>query len=277
MAIHKFESVAALGRAVDAIKDEARTKRIGGVSGNSGLNLKEWTGETFQESIASAINGNTDRVAEAEQLLDRLQTSIEVKTRQWSSAVAGAFPCVPDYLIGHPESMRQLDDASSDTAPLRVFVCTSSTMSMTWEHLKQRGVAILAATMALCQSRPVELWTFTALKGDGDHGECNVLVRINASPLCLSEACVALCSVGYDRNLCMAWGYANDSYDGKYARGVRDNLGNEADCTAACRRLLDADEDDLVIPPSSSDFTKITSDPVGWVQKIINQYTANES
>lgn len=277
MAIHKFESVAALGRAVDAIKDESRTRRTGGISANSGMNLKEWTGETFHESIASAINGNTDRVAEAEKLLDKLQTSIEVKTRQWGSAVAGAFPCVPDYLIGQPESMRQLDVTSSDTTPLRVFVCTSSTMSVEWDHLKQRGVAILAATMALCQSRPVELWTFTTFNGDGDHGECNVMVRINASPLCLSEACVALCSVGYDRNLCMAWGYANDSYHGSYPRDVRDNLGNEADCTAACRRLLGASDDDLVIPPSSCHFTQITSDPVGWVQKIINQYTANES
>ena len=276
MAIHKFASVAALGRAIDALADDPRTKRTGGVSGNSGLNLKEWTGETFRESIDFALYGNTALVAEAERLLDRLQTNLEVRRRQWGSAVAGAFPCVPYYLIGHPESMRRLDDVSSDSAPLRIYVCTSSTMSVDWRHLQQRGIAILAATMALSQTRPVELWTFTSFAGDGEHGEYNLMVPINASPLCLSEACVALCSVGYDRNLAMALGYARDTYDGGWAGSVGRHLHDERASTEACRRLLGAEPDDLVIPMSSSAFTQITADPVAWVQTILNQYTTDK-
>jgi len=272
MATFKFESVAALGRAIDAIEYDPRTKRTGGVSGNSGKNLKEWTGETFRESIDFAMNGNSDKVAEAEKLLDKMQSSIEITSRQWGSAVAGAFPCVPDYLIGHPESMRKLDDCMSDSAPLRIYVCTSSTMSVDWRHLQQRGIAILAATMALSQSRPVELWTFTALNGNGPHGECNVMVRINSAPLCLSEACVALCSVGYDRNLSMAYGYANDTYTGGYARIIKSNLYTESACIEACREMLGASPEDLVIPPSSSNFTEIVSDPVGWVKKTLDTF-----
>ena len=266
MAIHKFESVAAYGRHVKTLLGHSRARDWG----------KSGTGEALAESVEYAINGNTKLVTEAEKLMDKLQTSIEVKSRQWGGAVAGAFPCVPDYLIGHPESMRKLDDCVSDSVPLRVFCCTSSSGAMDWQQLQRRGVAVLAATMALCQSRPVELWTFTPFRGNGQHGECNIMVRVNSSPLCLSEACVALGSIGFDRNLGMTIGYVEDAFDGGWARILKNaGFDDESRTIEACREMLGASENDLIIPPAHASFQQIYSDPIGWVQKILNQYAAS--
>ncbi len=267
MAIHQFESVAAYGRHVKTLLGHRRARDWG----------RSGAGEALAESVEFAIHGNTQLVAEAERLMDKLQTSIEVKSRQWSGAVAGAFPCVPDYLIGQPESMRKLDDCVSESVPLRVFCCTSSSGMMDWRQLQRRGVAVLAATMALCQSRPVELWTFTPFKGNGEHGECNIMVRVNSSPLCLSEACVALGSIGFDRNLGMTIGYVEDAFDGGWARILRDaGFDEESRTIAACREMLGASDHDLIIPPAHDSFKQIYTDPVGWVQKILNHYTASE-
>lgn len=268
MAIHKFESVAAYGRHVKTLLGHTRARDWG----------KSGAGEALAQSVDYAINGNTRLVAEAEKLMGKLETSIEVKSRQWGGAVAGAFPCVPDYLIGLPESMRKLDDCVSDNVPLRIFCCTSSSGVMDWQQLQRRGIAVLAATMALCQSRPVELWTFTPFRGDGEHGECNVMVRVNSSPLCLSEACVALCSIGFDRNMGMTIGYVEDRFDGGWARLLKDaGFNNEEQTIAACREMLGASEADLIIPPAHVNFQQIYTNPVGWVQTILNQYTANET
>lgn len=265
MAIHKFESVADYGRHVKTLLGHRRA-RDWGTSG---------AGESLAESVDYAINGNTKLVGEAERLMDKLQTSIEVRSRQWGGAVAGAFPCVPDYLIGHPESMRKLDDCVSDSTPLRVFCATSSSAGMEWGQLQSRGVAVLAATMALCQSRPVELWTFTPFNGNGAHGECNILVRVNSSPLCLSEACVALGSIGFDRNMGMTIGYVEDSFDGDWARILKTaGFGDEQKTIAACREMLGASDTDLIIPPAHASFKRIYTDPVGWVQEILNQSAA---
>ncbi len=67
---------------------------------------RSWAGETTPESIAFCTNGDTRHVASAELLLSQMDTDLNIKSRQWVSEVCGAFPSVPDYLSGNPESMR---------------------------------------------------------------------------------------------------------------------------------------------------------------------------
>ena len=264
MATYTFESVADFGRAMkrDILKPMYENA--------------QWSGETYAESLDRAINGDTRRVAEAEKILGQVQAEIETVGRQWQNAVAGSIPSVPDYLMGHPESMRQLTSYVSEAAPIRIWVGTNSSASINHEDLRKRGVAVLAAAMALSQSRPVELWTFGTMDGNGKWGECNIKVRLNAAPLDLAEACVALSSIGFDRNLTHNWGFAKDSFTGGWAKVVRGHLGDEAELVAACREMLEADAGDLIVPPSSNKFSEVISNPIGWVQKILASYSCGE-
>jgi hypothetical protein len=120
--------------------------------------------------------------------------------------------------------------------------------------------------MALCQVRPVELWAFTALDGhDEEDGTTNVMCRINSAPLNLSEACYALTNIGYDRNLTHAYGYQHNGYTGGWSSHGHSEKG--------CRAFLKCEANDLVIPPSYVKDEQIVSDPLGWVQAVINKYT----
>ncbi len=179
------------------------------------------------------------------------------------SDVAGVFPSVPDFVAGHPECMRRIEQSNSETAPVRIYVCTTSSAAMPWEALQKRGIAVLAATMALSQSRPVELWVCTSL--DGRHGgTSNIMVRINAAPLNLSEACYALCSIGFDRNL--THGYS------RWLNGFAGGWSMYGHSESGLRRMLDAEPTDLVVPPSFVTDEQIIKDPVGWVRGVLDKY-----
>ena len=263
MATYTFNSVAEFGRAMQSITPKHRDP--------------DWSGETFEKSLEYAIKGDVRMVAEAEKILDKVQANIETTGRQWQNAVVGNIPSVPDYVMGHPESMRRLTTYESEAAPIRIWVGTNSSASINHEDLRKRGVAVLAAAMALSQSRPVELWTFGTLRGNGEFGECNVQIRINAAPLDLAEACVALASIGFDRNLTHNWGFVKDSFDGRWARELQSKLHDEKACIEGCRQMLGAATEDLIVPPSSNKFSEVISDPVGWVQKILASYGQQEA
>ena len=233
---------------------------------------KEWTGEYHEESMERAINGDTSKVPEAEALLEKINSSIELKSRQWETGFIGAFPSIPDFVSGHPECMRTLGESSSETTPVRVFVGTSSSAGVDWKNLQSRGVAILAAVMALARSRPVELWTFTSMDGGGSHssGLSNVMVKVNSNPLRLSEACVALCSIGFDRNLTHNYGRHHNQFEGGWCE--------QGGSLGGCRLVLEglATEHDIIVPPSHLNDEKIIKDPLGWVNDTLARFQTEQ-
>lgn len=225
---------------------------------------KKWSGETPEESLELAETGDTSRVADAEKLVSKLEAHIEINHPSWTTDMVGAFPSVPDYVAGIPENMRRLMDAPSESTPIRIFACTTSSAGMSWEALAKRGTSILAATMGLSQCRPVELWTCTSLHGNDSDGVSNIMVRINAAPLRMSEACHALCSIGFDRNL--THGYA------RWLNGFNGGWSVHGTGEEGLRRMLKAAPTDLVIPPSYYTDDKIITDPVGWVRGVLDRY-----
>jgi hypothetical protein len=230
---------------------------------------KSDTGEDYEESVRYAIGGDTSRVSEAEKLLDKVNAGIELPARQWETAAVGFFPSVPDYLSGHPECMRRIGDAVSEHVPVRIFVCTTSSASMNYKVLEKRGISILAAAMALARSRPVELWTFTAL--DGSHeGTTNIMVRIASNPLMLSEACYALTSIGFDRQLTHAYALKINAYRGGWA-----SFGHSLE---GCKKNLAGlvSEQDIIIPPSFVTDDLIIKDPLAWVNKTLERFQVEQ-
>jgi hypothetical protein len=258
MAHYLYESLAAFGRdAADAYTHAWST------------NLdSSWTGDTWEAALQKALRGDTAKVARAEQLLSKLEANIELKTRQWVGTVAGAFPSVPDYLSGHPESMRRLTELESDQTPLRVFVDIVASASLTADQMERRGIAVLAVAMALTASRPVELWTCSAL--DGADGFTNVMIRIASAPLQLSEACAALCNPATARALLYALCHKLNHHQGGWAKtghteaGLRKMLGTYCQPT------------DLVIKPTHANDEEIIQDPVAWLNQTLKQFSTNQ-
>jgi hypothetical protein len=230
---------------------------------------RSWTGETLHECLKKATGGDESLVGKAETMVDSLEANFETPSRRWSPNVAGAYPNVPDVLAGLPENMRYLEESCSSSSPVRVFVCTTSSAGVDAETLRNRGVAILAFVMLLTRTRPVELWTFTALDGKDEEGASNVMVRIKTDPLCLSEACYALTSVGVDRLLTHSWSKRHNGYTGGWARGFAYNGGAEG--AASVRHLVTDNPIDLVLGPTWHG-DQIVTDPIGWVKDQLAAY-----
>jgi hypothetical protein len=252
----KFESLADFGLEFKKHKIPPQ-----GGSGDS-----SWTGETMRESIELAISGDTSKVAEAESLLEKVNANIEMPARMWQTDVVGFFPSVPDYLSSHPECMRRIGDSVSEHTPIRIFVNTTSSVGMPWKSLQKRGVSILAAVMALARSRPIELWTITSLDGGDSECSSNVMVKINSNPLMLSEACYAICSIGFARNLTYSYAAEFNRFSGGWSNYGYDEGGS--------RKMLKgmAEKEDIVIPPSFLTDELIIKDPLAWVNKTLERF-----
>lgn len=261
MAHFTYESLAAFGRDAGAAKE---------FGAHQGWHDPKWTGDTFDNALNKVLKGDTSKVADADKLLTRLEANIELKTRQWVGAVAGVFPSVPDYLAGHPESMRKLTEQASDQTPLKVFVDIVASCSLTPDQMQTRGTAVLALVMALSSARPVELWTCSALDGADEDGFTNVMIRIASAPLQLSEACAALGNAATARALLYGLGRRLNGFAGGWSRlgsreeDIRAMLG--AHCQPA----------DLVIKPTHANDEDIIKDPVAWLNKTLKRFNATQ-
>lgn len=236
------------------------------------IGLKGWAGETWDEAVAGAVCGRTDHVKAAEALLEQVQCEVPALRSEWLPSRAGAYPVVPEALMGLPEPMRRKVSVPSERAPLRVFVDVTSSMGVPHDALARRGVACLALAMALGNERAVELVVVTGLSG---RVRAAVAVRVPSSPLDLATACVALTSAGFARGLgyalCRSVGAGGDWLFGEYPVGVT----GRARYVARLRAALDADEHDLVVSPTMLG-DEATSDPVGFVRRGIAEHGGGE-
>jgi hypothetical protein len=219
------------------------------------------SGESFSDSIRIAYKGDLQWVDEAERLVETVTSQICLDSPAWMPSCGGAYPVVPEFLLGLPECMRRRVQEPSERTPVRVWVCTSSSGGVDSKDLQARGVTILALILSLQKIRQVELWTYTSLEGD-HRGDSVIKVRHETSSMCLSEVCWALCSQGYARNLTYGFADKHCGFMGGWAEGFRDP-----------RKMLGVPETDVVIKPSHLDDGRIISDPVGWLKDVIGNYT----
>lgn len=234
-------------------------------------NDKGWTGESRAETLRFCEHGDPSRVPAAEALLAQIADKVDLRAGMpaWQSDVAGAFVDVPAYLSGSPECMRRKAYQPDERAPVRVLVCTTSSAGIPADKLNARGVAVLALVMALQVSRPVSLAVFTSLDGDR-RGDAILINEVGNSPLALSEACFALSSAGFARNLGYGIARALCGYSGLWARCVEPLLrpeNRDPACAAmkACRAMLGLTGDnDILIPPALIN-DPLLNDPVAWI------------
>src|SRR5438046_5507292 len=125
--------------------------------------------------------------------MDQFTVDIALPVRTMVADCAGAYPIVPDYLMGMPDCMRRRTATDDDAAPIQIYVPVGSQATITAEQLRRRGCAILALTMALARVRPVDLSIIHYLEHTKAGESENVIVAtIETRPLDLATACYVL-------------------------------------------------------------------------------------
>lgn len=226
-------------------------------------------GDLFHETLRKCQAGDTTHVEAAQRMLERVTEAADLATlrHEYQPAVCGAFPCVPDYLAGIPEAMRARSEVLSNRGPIKIFNCTSSSSVSTPEKVIERGIVILALAIALSAYRPVSLYVFDV------NDEANVAVRLQTSPVCLSELCYAL--VDHNFNRALLYGFIHwQGFDVCWPTGIVHRT--HAEQVETCRKLVNADAGDLIIPPSLSNDSELERDPVQWVIDRLREYKTEE-
>lgn len=159
-------------------------------------------GESTEDSLRLAHSGDTRLVAQAEALLDQLETRIETPKRIWERSPVGPICVAPDVLAGIPTPMRRIREVGDEHQPIAIFACSTISAGISAETIRKRGTTILALVLALSRTRPISLHTVATIGAErGDRVETVLCTRIETAPLHLASACWALTSAGFARRL----------------------------------------------------------------------------
>jgi len=213
----------------------------------------------------ACINGDLECVSKAEALIESIHAAIETVKAEWLPAPCGAFPVVADYLAGHPLSMRRKVHVGSEAAPIRVYVDVVSSGNIGADRLVTRGIALLAMTMILTRSRPVELNVISPVGGPQSS---IVVFPLPTQPLNVSVA-AGVFTKGIARALTYPFQESRFRFNGGWYKGIPGS-GDLERYTAALRKALDAGPEDMIIAAPHSVDGSMT-DPVGFVQKMIDK------
>jgi hypothetical protein len=245
---------------------------------------RRWVGESLAETKARAATGDISGVEKAEAMIDKIDVELDRAGVEFVHDVAGAYPDVAAFLANDPENMiRRRHVELSEKAPVRVFVCTTSSAGVSAENLAKRGIAALALAMALIrQGRAVELFTFSTVHGD--KGDASIVVcKMRTSPVDLSSVAWCMTSGGHSRSMPYTIAGVN-GFDGRWSQGKRAKGIMDDDLSvreAACRRLLGdwcSPSDVVLSNVFHGDERRQGSplaDPVAWVLKHLAAVAEN--
>jgi hypothetical protein len=214
-----------------------------------------WVGETYAQTLERTKFGNLALIPKAEALLSQVEAELDNESPDWTYQVAGSYPDIPAFLSGDPECMRARITRPNEKAPVRVFVCTTSSAGVSADILLKRGIVALALVMQLVkQGRPIELWTYTKLDGNAKHdGSTCLMVRMPTAPVDMARIAHCLSACSFDRTLAMSFGYAKTGFCGGWA-SQRD-----------ARKLVNAGPSDIVLGDAHYTDELITQ-PIKWIQ-----------
>jgi hypothetical protein len=241
-----------------------------------------WTGETWEEGASRAIAGNDRLVPDAEALIDKINAAgIDTPRSEFVPSVAGAFPIVPEYLAGHPAHMRRKVPASSDRAPMTIYVDLTSSGGIEHRDMNKRGTAALALAMLLSAERPTSLYAIVGLsrhrenEGEGN-GAALAAIKINSQPLELATACHVLTSQAFARSVGYQYLYAAGRSGGGWPWELHPFDGNRPKFIARMKDVLGLDGTALYVPPPHLNEEKSFRDPIGWINDRLAEVRQQE-
>lgn len=226
-----------------------------------------WTDhETFDSALRKMTHGDDAYAPMADALLDKLADLAEgAPVREWAPSVMGAYPVVPEAIMGLPLCMRQLSPAG-ELSPVKIVISSTCSAGVDKKIMTQRGVAILALLQKLQAIRPVEL--FILVEGnEGGSGNLFQMIKVDTKPLSIAHACFALANVGFARGLTYAHMHQYHDWNGAWPA----NYG-ERGYDALVREAVDMTPEDLWIQSSYLTDSLLTSDPVAWVNRELARF-----
>jgi hypothetical protein len=232
-----------------------------------------WSGDqTYSEARVNLFKGDAKAIRVSEKLLEKLEADgIELAGARWSNARVGAFPCVPAFIAGSPDSMYAMEDSPSDVAPVKIFMDLAVSGGFGADVMAARGTAVLALARKLQAVRPVEIWVFASMYGEDKNdgtGECSIpVVKLDTSPMDLATVGYALANPAFFRKLFFAWAADdNRGYQGSWAWERRDLRAN-------LTKHLRVGADDMLIDGGYLD-DDLVKRPVEWVNAQVRKYAS---
>lgn len=271
--IRVFDSIASLRQKaldLDSMSNNSRDRGYGDA-------INSWVGESLQETIKFSELGDRRLVAEAEKLLDQLETQIEVPKRIWERSPAGSFCVVPDVLAGLPTPMRRQREIGDERAPITVLAVSTSSAAISHKTLMKRGTAILAFVLAIARLRPVSLDTVSILDGHVDpSGESIISTRIETAPLDISMAAYALTSAGFARRLNYSISKKLDKFMGSWPAKFQYGHPTGGGYYTYLAEVLSPDPSRTLVIGAAQLNDPILSDPVSWINTQIKRFTETQ-
>ena len=224
----------------------------------------EWYGyESFDAALSKSLHGDDSTTDKAIALLDKLDTPDTLTRRSITvHSPYGGRVNFSDWMHDSPTPMRRRRRTDLDTAPITIYVSTTSSCAVSAQQILNRGIAILALLLKIQQFRPVDLVLYTDLDGRDD-GSTHLLIPIESRPLNLSTAAYCLTSAGYDRHLTHSIGRYLNRFNGGWAHEFQ--MGSSA-YIDTLRKRFSASPDDIFVP-SIYIYDQLLTRPVEWINK----------
>jgi hypothetical protein len=241
----------------------------------------DWAGCSRDKAIATLRNGDTKMLERAQAILDKVDLSHlqSVGMPILAPCVAGFVPNVPAAIIGHPEAMfkRTMVDNPSVSAPLTVYVDTTVSAGVSVNSLISRGVAILAFILAAETIRPVDLYCVSLGSSPSNMRQAvGAVCKVQSRPMDLARAVWMLTDPGYSRRCRTEAQYAQ--------HGKRNDPGNwlfniaptSPQYESTVREVIGCEPTDVFMKGGYLFDQLMLSDPVAWVQKMLDQHCKEE-
>lgn len=200
-----FNSVSDFGDFIAGLE----SRQLGADIASEALGTQHTNGFSLAEAITCAQAGGNwsegARNLRAVKISDNDFKS-DLLRPQFKSDVIGAFPIVPAFLAGVPDSMGALEYSEQKEKLITISVNSSVYHGVTDEQSLARGRAILAAVEALTlNGYAVELWTHYRTKWQGIAVEIQICIKQSDQNISLASLAFALCSNAFQRRLCFRY------------------------------------------------------------------------
>lgn len=292
MAIYKHHTEADIFRWHSSPEDYLAYVTQDGVRESSIVGMQKndtnWAGDVWEKAIAKLEKGDATRTALASKLYEDIIQDMTPTTGRniIAPAIVGFVPNIPAVLAGQPETMfqRQETDDISCYAPMRIFMETAVSSSVTAAQLINRGVALLAFTMVMNTVRPIELYTVSSAASDEGHGSygwqgtASNIVRIETRPLDVSRAAWMLTDPAYARRI----GFSAIKFLSKPRCRNKNNPDDSlpmpwGNCGAEqyqknMRAALKMEQQDVLVMGAYGNDRLMLNDPKKWVNEQVKKH-----
>ncbi len=228
---------------------------------------------------------DSPEVRAAVDLLNRVDATVHGRMMDtWEPDVSGAYPVVPEYLMGCPLNMRSRTPSEHSRAPVRIVVETAKSGGLSTHEQLQRGAAIAALAQRMSEERPVELHIIrlsdNAGSGRGRSDVYGYMLRLDTCPINMPQMAAIFTSESWTAMLGWNWANAVSQADASpiagiinFAYGAPRDQGTMQAKEKIIRSLFDLNAQDIVFQGGFlKDRDLMARDPVQWVNKqLIHQ------